>query len=381
MAGAPKRRARKLAEAGIDPVPQFTPLQSVAIPEAIITPSPEGVNGTRPPGEATWQRPPGEATSPPRPSNVHSMPFPRVPPRRASSAPIGTETRRIGDSQYADALTQLAYVLRPDNIVTIERLQPSWCVGYLEDFVLSPEFAGVNELRAYLRDTYGGKVFRVTVLYPNGQPAWESRINVDAPPRYEGRLIYRDTWNGDRAPETRAPAHVERQAPQPQQSNASVFSDLKDVLSFAVSFATEGSRDRDNKMVEMMKESRESTRELVKALLERDTATAKAGSFREQLGEFVQASQALDEVKNQLAPDAGQGAQTEESIVDGAMREAMKGYIGNAIGAFTQKGGMGPIVRSHARARAPARGPQNGMNRPQNQAIPDAVVTGQPRRR
>jgi hypothetical protein len=63
------------------------------------------------------------------------------------------------------------------------------------------------------------------------------------------------------------------------------------------------------------------------------------------------------------------------------MREAMKGYIGNAIGAFTQKGGMGPIVRSHARASAPARGPQNGMNRPQNQAIPDAVVTGQPRRR
>lgn len=352
-------------------MPQFTPLHTVAIPEAIITPSsPQGVSGEPTPA----------APAAPRPANVHAMPFPRTPPRRATSAPIGTETRRIGDSQYADALTQLAYVLRPDNIVTLERLQPSWCVGYLEDFVLSPEFAGLNELRSYLRDTYGGKVFRITVLYPNGQPAWDARLNIDAPPRYEGRLIYRDTWNGDRAPEPRAnPAPVERVQP-PQANVSSIFSDLKDVLQFAVGFATEGSRDRDAKMVEFMRESRQQTEGLVKAMLERDTATAKAGSFREQLGEFVQASQALDEVKAVLAPEASSPAQSEESLVDGAMREAMKGYIGKAMTAFTQQG-MGPITRSHARTSAPARGAQNMQNRPQNQAIPDAVVTGQARRR
>lgn len=369
MAGAPKRRARRLAQAGVDPVPSYNPLDSVVIPDAVVTNTntPEGVS---------------MPATPPRPSssNVHAMPQ-RQPPRRANAAPVGTETRRIGDRHFADALEQLAAVLEPENVVTIERLQPTWCTGYLEDFVLTPDLAGVNELRSYLRDTYGGKVFRVSVLYANGQPAWESRINIDGPPRYEGALIFRDRWNGDKAPEVRQPVQQQlQQHQQPQQqSTASVFSDLKEVLGFAIEFATAGSRDRDDKMVAMMREASVQQKELVQSILQRDTATAKSQSFVGQLGEFVTASQAIDQVRDMLAPAGEREAPNEEGLVDGAMREAMKGYIGKAMGSFAQQG-MGPITRTRTRAPAPERAPPQMQNRPGNPSIPDAVVSGQTRR-
>jgi hypothetical protein len=70
--------------------------------------------------------------------------------------------------------------------VNIERVQPTWCDGWCETISFDPEEPLNLE---YIRDTWGGRRFKLEVRDQFGKYVTSFRISIDSPPRRFGRLI------------------------------------------------------------------------------------------------------------------------------------------------------------------------------------------------
>jgi hypothetical protein len=76
--------------------------------------------------------------------------------------------------------------LHPSWSVTIERLKPSWCMGWLDTVECDPEEPFSHE---YIRDTWGGQRFKLTINDELGQYITRFRISIDGPPKRNGRIL------------------------------------------------------------------------------------------------------------------------------------------------------------------------------------------------
>jgi hypothetical protein len=341
MAGRPKRRA----------------LQAVAAPLGEI---PEALSGA---STGTHDARAHERTGP------RARPHPR-PVQASAPGPI---TRGVADQTAGSELAELARLLRPGTTVRLERMRPSWCAGWLEDIEL--EAGGMRDLYDHVRNEWGGQRYRMQVLMPSGQVAFTSSLNISGPPLHEGRRIDRDEWEGYGSSSRRA-------NPQAQQQRAPAKDDLTGILGvfkLIMDTQSESTKQSLESVRELVRNSAAQNQDLIEALANRDGERAGRTSLREQLGEIVEATQAIEGVRKVLG--GGRQSNSREPNKDDpmqeALREATKHFIGGAMGSiFTRKQGS-PAQRppQGQRRMGPPPASRSGVRQG---GIPDAV-TGQGR--
>lgn len=268
---------------------------------------------------------------------------------------MGAETRRVIDHQQADALRDVAAMLRPGVTMLIERLEPQWAAGFLAYYEL--ESGRLVDLYSYMKETWGGKRYKLTALTPQGKPAWETRLNIAGVPLDEGTPLQRDIV---------APAALPPPAPvQQQPTDVALFKLLMEM-------GREDRKTMKETFTEMARSHAEQTRGLVSAVTRRDEDQRERGSFVQQLGEVLQATQAIEDVRNVLAPTPRESKKDDEgegSELRGAAREAMRDFFKGVIGTQLTRAG----APTRASAGTPARGPIS----PENGEIPRGVPAGQ----
>lgn len=304
---------------------------------------------------------------------------PNAPPGKA-----GYEVRRAADHAHADALTSLSRVLRPGLRVQIERVKPYWAAGVLEtDYVVAQ--GGVQELLEHLCEEWGGSAYKLTVLRGDGVIAWESRISVGHPPKFEGRLIYRETWGGE--------GHGAPRAPNPATATVPVTppNDMWRMMQAMFELVSQLQERSSGKHLEAIRDivhaSRNQNQELIDALVKKHELTTQAESrpsLAEQLSEFAEAQRAIERAGKAFgaARPVENPKDGDDDVMKGAVKEAMKHFVGSAIasefgGKRTPAAPRPPTMHARAPARVHTREARPIV--PQNQEIPDAIVTGQGR--
>jgi hypothetical protein len=119
--------------------------------------------------------------------------------------------------------------------VSLTRIRPSWCKGWLETIDASPDEKLDME---YIADTWGGETIRIRLLDTRGRYKGGKDFHVAREPRDHGRpLEHPDDKRERLAREDRQREKLERQeeqarlnAIQPAQQDTSVFTLLLDVL-------------------------------------------------------------------------------------------------------------------------------------------------------
>lgn len=321
--------------------------------------------------------------TPPPPRRVRLDPRAR-PDLRAVPPPLptqtGAEARRSVDYQHASELERLAFVMRPGMAVRVERIKPTWCAGCVEPRMVVKSGA-MEDLIEHLREEWGGQTYLVTVLQPNGSPAFESNLTVCAPPRYEGRLIYRETWNGEGPPPE--PERKRRGNPDdepPRHAQASTFSDMR-VMFELLKDVMQASSDKSLQAVQdIIANSRAEKEQLIEAVTSLRSQEVRGGNLVEQLGEFMTAQKALERVGKAFGAAANPAVE-DEDVMKGALKHAAKDFLGNALSSHFMKRPTAPApnARMPAPAHARTRARENPQKPPQMPAIPDAEVSGQNR--
>lgn len=294
----------------------------------------------------------------------------RAHPRPVAS-PVGPVTRGVADQAAAGELAELARALRPGTTVRLERLRPSWCAGWLEDIEL--EAGGMRDLYDHVRNEWGGQRYRMQVLMPSGQVAFTSSLNISGPPMHEGRRIDRDEWEGY-GQSSRRSANPQQQRTQPKGDE---LSGILGVFKLIMDTQNEATKTQMESVREFVKNSAAQNQDLIEALALRDGEKAGRASLREQLGEIVEATQAIEGVRKVLGGGRQSNSRREEDDdpMKEAVREATKHFIGNAMGSFfSKKPGSGPGKPGPGPRRGPpGPPPRSGVRQG---GIPDAV-TGQ----
>lgn len=325
----------------------------------------------------------------PPPKRVRLDPRARPSLHAVPPAPVavpGSETRRSVDYQNASELERLAYVLRPGVPVRVERTRPHWCAGVVETHY-TLESGHLDELIDYLRDEWGGQTYRVTVLQPHGAPAFESRLTVCAPPRYEGKRVYRETWGGEHEEdEDERPGNRKKRAsnPEPSRSPAgpSTFGELRELLAMMQAMHADASGKSLDAVRDIIANTRAEKEQLIQAVTEMRTQETRGGNLVEQLGEFMTAQKALQSVGKVFGAAADRKENPEEDdVMKGVLKHAAKDFLAGAITTHFTKPKPGRVANAAAPARPPARPPAREIpqNRPQMPAILDAEVAGQNR--
>lgn len=290
---------------------------------------------------------------------------------------VGPKAKAAADRAASDELEHLAHELRPNTVVRVERLRPTWCAGWVEDYVI--DLGGLADLYAHLKSEWGGQVYSCRVLLSDGTTAFTSRLAVAGPPKNEGRIINRESWSGE-APASR-PATP---APAPSAGGA----DLSALGQLMALFAEQNARVLDSQMSnmrELVSSSAAQNQNLIQAIADRDGERNARQSFAGQLGELIEATEALEHVRGALAPREDNPTRMDDSDpMAAALKEATGRFLGNAMGSMltrptpgTQRGGAqrrpsptppGSGVR-RASPRAPNRKPASGGG----DEIPDAI--------
>lgn len=338
MAGQPKRRAKALAAAQ-------------QIPEALLG----EVNAPAPASPPAYARP-----EPPKPIRFLSN----------SGVTVGPQSRAQADHTTASEMARLAQSLRAGVQVRIERIKPTWCAGWIEDLTL--DSGSLAELYEHLREEWGGRSYRCTVLLANGLPAFETRIEIAGRPREEGRLIERET-------DKPAPAPIV-QAPAPSQDMAGLLG----VFQLVMSTNQKATEAQMAAMRELSERSAAQNQGLIEAMLQSRTAEQRGGSLAGQLSELMEANRTIEKVRKTFgAANPGESAPAEkEDLLQGALKEATKGFFSSVI-ASEMAGKMAP--RSAPRGAQMAPRPRLAPNpiqpsprpapsfRPGPQEVPEAV--------
>lgn len=265
MAGKPQRRIRQLREAlsaqGIDP-------------DALRTAAPSAQT-------------PG----------LEDLPRVSAGARTHARAPGGPVTRSTIDQRTAADLTALAAQLAPGFCVRLERTRPTWAAGWVEDLPIDDHDLGA--VLEYLRDEHGGQLYRATVLGTDGAELYTSRVPIAGPPRRRGRVLPRASWEG--SDNDHAPTVAAQAAPQ-----GLAIADLVQLVQAMQSTSGERQETVLEAVREMTNQTQTSTRELVRAVLETRSAERTQGGLQHQLREVVEATHAIEEIREALAvPDGG----------------------------------------------------------------------------
>lgn len=248
-----------------------------------------------------------------------------APGRRPAIAP-GPAVRAAADASVAAQLGAAQRSLRPAVIVRIERLQPHWCSGWLEDYALSS--GNVLALLPYLRDEWGGTSYRLSILGPDNVAVSDHEQPIAGPPRDRGRLIDRDVWEG-RAATTAQPAAVV----QPLAAAAPASPDHA-LLTTVIDLMRDSHKNQFDAVKEMRSSDAKQMAELINSINRRtehgDRPTGP--SFIEQVQQIVASTHALNEMREAIAieppaRDAGAGDDN-----DGLAKEAMKQFMTKAFG-------------------------------------------------
>lgn len=291
MAGRPKRRA-ELA------------LQSAGGGVETLEPAP-----TRAPAGAQSAREPEHTSARervPEPSPVATGPL-------TLSALDTTESRRVLTLQDA---------VEPCSTLRITRTRPHWAEGYLEHYELE-EGEGYEELLDYLRDEWGGTVYRIDVMSRDRRRVlFTGKEKIGGPVKREGKACTREQWeSGSDA----KPARLVVSNPQPTAAAAQPFGGMDPLALF----------DRFQGMAEKIaaansdaiKQLSTSQQAVVKELMTRvgNGAPTQQGSILEQMREFANTATAIDQVREQLAPpEKPNNAAADESLGNQIMKEVIK---------------------------------------------------------
>lgn len=268
---------------------------------------------------------------------------------------IGKATRERVDEFTADAAGSLAQQLTPGLCLRIERLQPRWCAGWLEDFPL--DSGELGELYEYLADEYGGKVYKVTAIDAGNNPLWSSRVNVAGPPRHAGRVVTRAQWEGE--PDGAAPA-----APTAAPAVGNGLGDTLAFLKLVLDQNDKASAAQLEAVREAVNTSKESTTELMQLLVQERADERKSQSLGGQLADLVESSKAIQKVGKFFGAADGDSAAEERGVLQGAADEAMGHFVEQFV--TSQFGQKGEESRPRVRRARPA--PKTG--------IPEAIPRG-----
>lgn len=279
MAGRPKTRAKRAAEA----------LEG-EIPNATTTPN----------------APP--RTAPPR---THAR---AAPPGLRAAPPLGSQARGELDSIHADTIRHLAAQLQPGMLVRIARVRPSWAAGWIEDYPLDSD--DIAELYEYLQEEHGGKLYRAQLLASDGKPFFDAKIQIAGAPRLRGKVVPREHWeDGGNTVTTAA-------APAPSQTG---IGDMLQLFQMVLGQQQENAASRERTILETVKTARSETRDVLRALAEQRNP---GGNLLEQLQEFGAVRKGVEKMSEALAP---RGQQEPEDGMQGALKEAASHFLMNAI--------------------------------------------------
>lgn len=349
MAGTPKKRAaREAATVETQAAPRAPMREALPSPEEPATPEPD--HNARARARAHDAR-------------AHAPARPRHATRRAMAP--GPALRASADAAQARNVGGLAAALGSATVVRIERLQPRWCAGWVDDYAI--EGTDLGELLQYLRDEWGGQSYLCSALDVSGAVIFDAKVPIAGMPRDCGRVIDRDVWEG-RAATTTQPT----QAPQQHQAQAPNDATLGLVLGIL--------KDANKSQFEAVKEMRAADSKQMAELIQSINRRTEAGnaprgpSFAEQIGEVVQSARALNKMREAIAieaPEPKRAADIEEPDV---LKEAMRAGVSQMFaGAFNNQQPNGAAPQQQQRARPAARpmreAPSDGVPpRPKAQA-------------
>lgn len=288
---------------------------------------------------------------------------------------VGNQTKAAADTLEAERLRAVASQIRPGVTVQIERTRPTWCAGYLEDYPIDQGGEAFAELRAYVRDTYGGARFRLTVISSSGITLAEGNLPVAAPPRHFGKPIDRERWEGNLSQRQDAPTTTRAPEASPIAAPASTANDT--LLGLVLGLVKDSNQATLASVREMTSQTRQQTADLVKAIIGTRSEERKERSVTTQLAELVDVTRAVDKVNRQLFGAAARGQQEDPDAL--AERESSRFFtravMGKMLGVDPATGA--PLSRAAADGAGAPRAPQQQPQR-RRVAIPDAGPVTQP---
>jgi hypothetical protein len=304
MAGQPKTRARKAIAAAIS--------AGIDLQNASIT----DIASAQPlPTATSYARARGKPTASPLP----------IAANPAAYQP-GPAIRSTADNLQADQLSHFAAALRPGIALSIERIKPPWCAGWLEEY--SPENGTIGELFEYISSEYGGQSYRLTVRHLDGRPLYETKLQIAGKPRERGKPIDRDAWEGN----ARAAA-----SPATPTTAAAAAPDTQLVLKMLD--LAQANADRVLEAVEKIGQANSGQiARLIDTIVESRENTANRQGFLGSLKEVVDASEALSQVKGLLGSDAPTaGAPPDEDALKMVSREFLRNVAASTAQGFLAK--------------------------------------------
>jgi hypothetical protein len=370
MAGRPKTRARERAQqratAGT-PTPSPTP----AAPVATTTPAPapeipEAVAGGA--AHAHDARPRTRAGTRTR----EGYPTPPRAPSPARSPGPGPKIRNAVDTAQERSIDALASKLRPGVTLRLERAQPTWCAGWLEDYPVQDEEA-LGELYQHLATEWGGQTYKVTVLGAGDTVLYQTRIAIAGRPRQAGRFINRDEWEGRSDERARAAAATA------SSSSSSVAGGFDMVAQFVQLFMQQQQRTQELQLEsvrDMVQRQTDTTTHLLTAVVNAQQQPPARATFVEQLGEVVEATNAIERVRKSFGAARTSQRARDDGSHKGALHEAMTGFLTQALGAT-----LAPKGAALAGPKPPPRTPVQPLQQPlrvvraqpETSTIPEAI--------
>lgn len=301
-----------------------------------------------------------DAVGQPVPAATHPRVRVRVPPLPASRVPaLGAATRDAVDERQAQAARSLSQALRPGVTLRLERVRPTWCMGWVLDYPVS-EGDSLSELRELVRDEFGGQSYRAYVLGPGDVVLFEGKLDIAAPPKDGGRNINRLKWEGRDEPTTEKQSHA-----------GDELGGLSGFLKLFMDQQRATSDAQLESVKSMVTSTHEQTTALMRSVVDARGAESKQRSFGEQLGELVDATRGIEKARKQLfgaarERDAGAEGGTDLERVE---REAKTAFMQAVVGHFVRPGAA-PQNGARPQQQRPASAPQRRMN------VPDSVPIG-----
>lgn len=270
----------------------------------------------------------------------------------------GPAVRKAADNAQAAAAATLADELQPGTVVRIERTKPTWCAGWLEDFVL--EDGQSAELRDYIREEYGGRTYRLTMLAADNSVLWTTRVPIAGRPREDGRNIDRDEWEGVTSKQETPPAATGiADAGGMLGAIMPLFEKMMDISKSASAAQLEA-------VHEAVRSSERNQGELMKQLAQTRADERRENSLPGQLQALAESTESVRALGAVFAGDD----EPKESGLAGAGDVATKHFMEGVVSRLFNKEGGGesgpparraPQVRRVVRRKAPAAAAGGGI--------------------
>jgi len=269
--------------------------------------------------------------------------------------------RAAADAVQARNVGGLAAALGSAMVVRIERLQPRWCAGWVDDYAI--EGCDLGELLQYMRDEWGGQSYLCSAVDVSGAVIFDAKVQISGMPRDCGRVIDRDVWEGRTSTTAQPTQHaVQQPAPAPAPSGGLDVSLVLGIL-----------KDANKAQFDAVKEMRASDSKQMAELIQSINRRTEQGnaprgpSFAEQIGEVVQSARALNKMREAIAIETPGPKPTATDIEEpDVLKEAMRAGVSQMFaGAFNNQQPNGAATQQQQRGR-----PQS---RPMREAPSDGV--------